>query len=186
MATSFWRVSKLRRWLSNSDRPEVVQICKEYFDKAFSPPSDVHKPTTRISSPPVDVLDDLCLLMGRRRATLQAHVHYDGSTYSRSSTHLGNSLVRFYPKGNLMAKPVPGSIKYIFHDQNLLRLAVQRQKPLCESIDPFRPYSLFPAKLFSSELSETLEMVKLEWLVGHYARWTMPSGHAVVLSLNRD
>lgn len=138
MTMSFLRATKLRRWLSRPDCPEVVHICKEYFDKAFTPSSTLHKSTTLVSMRPVDVPDELCLLIGKRKATLQAYVHYDGATYSWSSTHLGNSLILFYPNGDFTVKPVPASITYIYHERNSIRLAVQRQNRLPSTFpDPF-------------------------------------------------
>ena len=122
---SFLRASNLRHWLSRSNCPDVVHSCKEYFDKVFSPQSDMDKQTSLISTSPKEVPSDLCLLIGRCKTTLQAHVHYDGVTYSRSSTHIGNSLIRFYSKGNFRTTPIPGCIKYIYHEGDSIRLAVQ-------------------------------------------------------------
>ena len=86
-----------------------------------------------------------------------------------------------------MVEPVPGLIKYIFQDKGTVFLAVQRQIPLPSGVvDPFRFYPFFPAKLYSSGLLRSLELVELEWLAGHCARWEMPSGHSVILSLTND
>ena len=183
---SFLRASNLRHWLSRSNCPDVVHSCKEYFDKVFSPQSDMDKQTSLISTSPKEVPSDLCLLIGRCKTTLQAHVHYDGVTYSRSSTHIGNSLIRFYSKGNFRTTPIPGCIKYIYHEGDSIRLAVQHQLPLPQDEeDPFQLYAHFLAKLYSSILSDDLEAVRLSWIVGHYARWNMSSGHSVILSLRR-
>ena len=62
----------------------------------------------------------------------------------------------------------------------------QRQLPApADELDPFRHYPGFPAKLYCSRLSHELEIVQAEWVVSHYARWTMPSGCVVVLLLSR-
>lgn len=128
--------------------------------------------------------DDLQRLIGRRKATLQARVHYDGVTYSRATTHLGNSLIRFRPEDSFAV--VPACIKYIYHEEGTIILAVQRQLPLADnSQDPFRWYPLYPAKLYSSRVAEELERVELENVMGHYARWEMEPGIAVVLALDR-
>ncbi|KAF8580631.1 hypothetical protein K439DRAFT_1356478, partial [Ramaria rubella] len=34
-------------------------------------------------------------------------------------------------------------------------------------------YPHFPAKLYSSDLSEQLEIVKVNWVVGHFSQWSI-------------
>ncbi|KIK16134.1 hypothetical protein PISMIDRAFT_113906, partial [Pisolithus microcarpus 441] len=105
--------------------------------------------------------------------------------YSRSSTHVGNSLIMFYPQGVRTSLPVPGSIKYIFGSSGKLLFAVQRQSPLPVDAqpDPFAMYPHFPAKLYSSTVLKRLETIHLSWVLCHFARWEVSDGCVIVLSL---
>ncbi|KAF8833394.1 hypothetical protein BDN67DRAFT_917111, partial [Paxillus ammoniavirescens] len=116
-----------------------------------------------------------------------AHVKHEEVVYSRSSTHVGNSLIMFYPQGCHSLSPVPGIIKYIFGSNGFLTFAVQRQCPLPQGKqhDPFTLYLHFLAKLYSSVVSDGLEIVRLSWAVSHFARLPIVDGHVVVLSLCR-
>lgn len=117
---------------------------------------------------------------------LHARLHHRNIVYSRSSTHLGNSLVFFFPGGDRRAKPVPACIKYIYGKHGALALAVQRQLPApAGTLDPFARYPYFPAKLYSCNLSNTLEIVKVDWIMCHFARWQLSSKLSVVLILSQ-
>ena len=48
-----------------------------------------------------------------------------GVVYSHTSTDIGNSLIFFYPQGNRLLKPIPGSIKYIYEDEDSYTFAMQ-------------------------------------------------------------
>ena len=52
-------------------------------------------------------------------------------------------------------------------------------------LDPFEPYPHFAAKLSSSRLSEELEVVQVDWVLCHFARWQISLEHVVVLSLSQ-
>ncbi|KAG6376550.1 hypothetical protein JVT61DRAFT_2546 [Boletus reticuloceps] len=52
--------------------------------------------------------------------------------------------------------------------------------------DPFSLYPHFPAKLYSSAMLDSLEIIHLAWIVGHFARWAIVDDRVVVLSLCRD
>jgi len=113
------------------------------------------------------------------------HVH-NGIVYSRCSTHSGNSLIEFYPNGVLSKQPVPGSITFIVKSGKKTVFLVQRQLPAPPgTIDPFVHYPHFPAKLFSTDLCHNFEVVEVDWVISHVARWKMGNGNAVILSLSR-
>jgi len=148
--------------------------------------------TTTVSSPPNEspvpraVPADLLLLIRGEKAPMHAWFPHRGIMYSASSTHLGNSLVYFYPRGDRAQSPIPGSIKYIFERDGKTLFAVQRQLPLHHRIvDPFKPYIHFPVKLYSSSLADVLEVVHIDWIMCHFARWQMSPEHVAVLSLSR-
>lgn len=190
----FIRAGKLRRWLARPDCPQAIKECKVLFDKAYDSKvpddaeinNDAETFHAKASQP---VPPDLYQLVKESKVGLQARLKLRGIVYSTVSTHVGNSLIYFYPKGNMSSSPVPGSIKYIFSRKGeAATLAVQRQLPCIWDhgfIDPFSRYAHFPAQLYDSRLSDVLEEVKIEWVMCHFARWNISSEHAVVLSLSR-
>ena len=193
---SFLRAGKLKRWLAKPDCPAVIKECKQLFDKVYAPkvPDSDHS-----NNLPVDVADEIPamrsrtipddlrgLLVHANEVTMSARVRHKGIVYSSSKTHLGNSLVYFYPRGNRASSLIPGCIKYVYHERDMTYLAIQRQLPASNTVhDPFALYPHFPAKVYAARLSEPLERVELDWIFSHYARWNFSSEYAVVLSLNR-
>lgn len=191
---SFLRAGKLKRWLAKPDCPPVIKECKLLFDKVYAPRiSDSNESstgqvedTTAIHAAHAAPADLRPLLKTTQEVGTNARVQHDGITYSSSKTHLGNSLVQFYPGGDRALSPIPGSIKYIYREGKTMYLAVQRQLPSDNLVvDPFAQYPHFPAKVYSSRLSQNLERVHLDWVFSHYARWNFTADSAVVLSLNR-
>ena len=85
-----------------------------------------------------------------------------------SKTHIRNSLVQFYPQGNQLML-IPGSIKYIYQESSRFVLAIQWQLPSDNVSGPYSIYPYFPAKLYSSSLSQELEHVEPDWIYAHYA-----------------
>jgi len=120
----------------------------------------------------------------QRQIIIRARLRHNGVMLATSKTHIGNSLVQFYPRGN-RSMLVPGSIKYIYQERGRFVLAIQRQLPADDVSDPYAIYPHFPAKLYSSSLSRELERVEPDWIYAHYARWKVSSTQSVVLSLSR-
>jgi hypothetical protein len=199
MLRSFIRAGKLKRWLARDDCPPAIKECKILFDKAYAPKvtdesrvSDVgdgvfvEPSLADDKAVPRKVPDDLRPFVRKEKTVLRARLRHRGVTYATSSTHLGNSLVHFYPHGDTTKSPIPGSIKYIFEHEGKMAFAVQRQLPARQDVvDPFEPYIHFPAKLYSSGMGDALEIVEVDWIMCHFARWQMSSEHVVVLSLSR-
>lgn len=193
MLRSFLKGAKLRAWLSRPQCPPAVQECKILLDRAYSIRADPFDPLDDIVPIPdaatvIPAPVDLQPLTNQCKAVLRAHVKHGGVVYSRSSTHVGNSLILFYPLGNRSSMPIPGSIKYIYKVDDSLAFAVQRQCTLAATEsrnDIFAAHPHFPAKLYSSTLARNLEHVKISWVLGHYARWAVSDSQVVVLSLCR-
>ena len=145
------------------------------FDQFFAPKGNtgefLSEGTLSIASR-VAVPHDLRPLLSKSSTViLRAHHRAHTVVFSRASTHVGNSLVQFLPEGSKNTQPIPASIKYIFEKEGKIRFAVQRQLPAPGTVDPFLRYPDFPAKLYSSQLSPSLEEVDVEWVVGHCARY---------------
>jgi len=198
MLHSFIKAMKLRCWLSRPDCPLAIQECKVLFDRMYAfgfkdelaedPLDDsVRAPPSAIA---VATPEDLYALIKRQTAILRAHLKFNGIIYSRASTHVGNSQILFYPHGDRLSSPVPGSIQYIYATPiGELMFAVRRHFPLDRHyhvIDPFAVYPHFPAKLYMSNLSTHLENVKVSWVTGHFARWSVSNECVVIISLSHD
>jgi len=82
-------------------------------------------------------------------------------------------LVQFYPRGDRTLSPIPPPLSTSIVDKKTY-LAVQCQLPADNTVvDPFALYPYFPAKLYSSQLSPTLELVQLDWIFSHYVGGTL-------------
>ena len=112
--------------------------------------------------------------------------HFDNIIFSQMSTHLVNSLIIFYPSGDCSNQPVPRLIHYIVAQEGgEVVYVIRRQQPSSPGmIDPFSNYPHFHAKVYSTVLSEILEVVQPEWVLLHYAWWDFNDKHTVVLSLS--
>lgn len=184
MALSYLKASRLKQWLGRADCPAFLRECKTIFDKAFGKRSSDNRPATSAFGPVPDSLKGV--ITGTKVALRARHV-VDDVVYSRSSTHVGNSLVTFYPAGNQSLSPVPGSIQHVvvYPNQDVLYL-VHRQLPAAPGlVDPYAEYPHFPARLYSNALSSDLEVVRPDWVLSHYARWAIDKEHVVVLILSR-
>ncbi|KDR74589.1 hypothetical protein GALMADRAFT_141601 [Galerina marginata CBS 339.88] len=183
MLSSFSRTARLKHWLS---RPALKE-CKTVFDKALGILSNTDLEEDIASSAFGPVPDALRAIISDRQVALRARHKFDNVFYSRRSTHVGNSQIMFYPRGNLAASPLPGTIEYIIvrHDSSIA-YAIRRQLSSAPgTIDPFITYPHFRATIYSPSLSNTLELISPEWVMCHYACWNMDSDQAVVLTLSR-
>jgi hypothetical protein len=193
LLSSFLKGANLRRWLTRPDCPSVFKEIKCIFDKIYKPKrsddpegdqANTDKPTSTRSIP-----EDLrhMLKTVKNAVFLRAWINHHGTTYSSAVTHLGNSLIHFYPNGNRNSPFVPGCIKYIYSlDGTNYTFAVQRQLPVDSDFhDPFACYPHFPAKTYSTLLSPSLEYVEADWIFCHFAQWIFSPEHVVILSLSR-
>jgi hypothetical protein len=122
-------------------------------------------------------LNDIIL---ERKVALRARHKFDNVFFCRSSTHVGNSLVLFYPNGNRLEMPIPGSIEYIVAKPNNDVVYVVRQQlpALPGTLNPFRFYPHFPAKIYSPDLSNQRQVIHPDWVISHYARWNLDKNRA--------
>ena len=141
---------------------------------------------TTTAQTPSSLPANLSHLLNGQTAYMQAHLKYDGLKFSRSSTHLGNSLVMFYPNGNRSLSPVPGQIEHIIIKAGQPMFALKRHLPMSQAVaDPFRFYEHLRMKVYSSQFTDVLELVDVEWVTGHFAQYLVTSAHVVVMSLSR-
>ena len=124
MTLSYLKAGRLKQWLGWPDSPAFLRECKALFDKAFGERSDNHPAASAFGPVP----DHLKTVIRGPQIALRATHTVNGVVYSRTSTHIGNSLVVFYPGGNHSSCPVPGSIQHIvFYSNHDVVFVVQRQ-----------------------------------------------------------
>jgi hypothetical protein len=167
---SFMRGANLRRWLKRSDCPEVIRQFKCLFNKSFTPVAGDSNMENCSASP----------------RSAQAHYRRDGVNFSRTSTHLGNSLVLYYPTLS-STEPIAGSIQSIRTDGGQVKFVIQRQAILSPTeFDPFRKYAWFPATVYSSRMADgPCDIVPVSSVVTHVARFNFSSNRAVIVNLSR-
>ena len=186
MFSAFARSAKLKQWIARPDCPAFLKECKRYFDKAFSTlPEDSNRVgDSAFSAIPAELRD--IIPAGLKVAVRARHLH-DGVVFSCSKTHVGNSLIMYYPNGNRSNPPIPAEIENIVvgTDQRYTYV-VRRQLPAPPgTVDPFASYLHFPAKIFSSKISNVLEAVSPDWVMTHYAQWKLDDDRVIVLDLSR-
>ncbi|KAG9308362.1 hypothetical protein JVU11DRAFT_11990 [Chiua virens] len=130
------------------------------------------------------VPDDLWPLISSSHLKFRAHFQTGGVVFSRHSTHIGNSLILFYPQDCRDA--TPGCIKYIYEDNGSIWFAVQRHLPAPKgTVDPYRHYPYFPAQLYLTSLS-TIKLIPPSRVLSHVARWQFSEELVVILALTMD
>lgn len=156
MLKSFIRGGNLRRWLNRADCPQVILEFKRLFDLSF----DATK--SRDEEAP-------------GKDGEHAHHTYKGVNYSRASTHLGNSLVIFYPSNSVDA--VAGSIQKIEVVDNEVKFFIQRQTPLPsykfdQSLaSPSRAPPIYLLFLCGAEFANVLEQLETEFYAQGIAKF---------------
>jgi hypothetical protein len=168
---SYIHSSNLRRWLRRPGCPEAIRELKRLFDKTFPP---------LFPAPETG---------GDRTRTDAAHYTVDGHfgkvNYSRRSTHVGNSVILYYPSPD---SPyfVAGEIQKIDLVDGKPTFTVKRHSPLPENVyDPFRRYPHFPARCYSPNFTTHADTVKMQDVVAHGARFHFSHGRTVIVNLSR-
>ncbi|KAJ3765118.1 hypothetical protein FB446DRAFT_833337 [Lentinula raphanica] len=168
------RTANLRRWLRRPNCPEAVQQLKILFDRSFVPVS-------------VSQNDDESVEM---KGTHRAYVKYGNGRLSPVDTHAGNSNIIY--RRSPGESPVAGQIQYIenvhLSGKNIgVRLHVRSYNPLSKaSHDPFLRYIHFPATTYSSTLREIVDIIELDDVVAHAARYDYSYGRSVLVNLSRQ
>ncbi|KAF7344226.1 hypothetical protein MVEN_01713500 [Mycena venus] len=168
---TWMRSANLRRWLNRKDCPELLRQFDRLYSIFVTNRTDSRKDPEYPASKSSDRSE-------------RAHYDYEEMHFSRASTHLGNSLVSFLdPQG----VAVFGSIEKIEVTQaEKVQFVIRPQAPLPPNVnDPFKPFPHFPARTYSSKMSDTTVIVDPGQVIGHYARYNFSNNCAVVLDLLR-
>lgn len=169
------RTANIRRWLRRPDCPEAVRLLKKLFDKCF------------VSVNGTDDSDEFM----ERKSTQRAYVAHDGGNLSPFKTHQGNSTIIYRPSPS--EPPVAGQIQsienvYTRDGQNTgVRLHVRPHNPLSKALyDPFLRYPHFNARTYSSTLRKKEDIIGLDDVVAHAARYDYSYGRSVLINLSRQ
>ncbi|KAJ3871590.1 hypothetical protein F5051DRAFT_340711, partial [Lentinula edodes] len=102
---------------------------------------------------------------------------------------VGNSYVCYHLNQDSRTRGewVAGQIQHIFEHEEKIKLAIARSKPLVGRSDPFIQFGAqgFDARTVSSHFYDNCDIVPVDLIMGHAARWELQPGFIVILSLNR-
>ncbi|KAE9389263.1 hypothetical protein BT96DRAFT_835150 [Gymnopus androsaceus JB14] len=194
---SFSRGSAFRRWLMRDDCPGLVKSIARLINKAFAESHDALNTEADTESDgdvggesnfdftADSMIPELVSISGVR---FLSRIEAPCGFYTIPSAQgAGNSYVTFYPNGDSSCEWVAGRIHHIFEDiRGRTKLAIRRSIALTQGIpDPFGAFWAdgFQAKLVSTEFSSEFEIVEIDWIRGHSARWELNANLAVVLDL---
>jgi hypothetical protein len=169
---SVTRTANIRRWLSRPDCPEAVRQLKVMFDKCFKPVNGTVKQENR-----------------PQKGSKRAYAKWDSANFSPSTTHLGNATIIYRP--SLDERPIAGVIQEIHNVTKLNGFTIDLHVCPFESLpqhlyDPFSQYPHFSAKSYSSKLREEADVITLDAIVSHAARFDYSHNRSVIVNLCRD
>jgi len=120
-----------------------------------------------------------------RKGATRAYAKHDGVNFSPYTTHEGNANIIYRPTAS--EAPLAGQIQRIENVGNTVRVHVRRHLPLPSSLyDPFLRYPHLQAKTYSSTLSDAQDIIDLDDIVAHTARYDYSHNRSVMLNLSRQ
>jgi hypothetical protein len=171
MVNSFIRASRLRSWVERPYCPPAIMECKKLLDKL-----DFRRNTDSYKDDELDSTED---------TSFPAKYRQGKFTYGKSSYHLGNSLIQFYPNGEQNTSPIAGCINSIELAGHDVFFHVHRFLPAHGMSDPFRHYPYFNMKMYSSNQADETECIPFKWVLSHIALCPFSSDLVVTISLSR-
>ncbi|KAJ3850935.1 hypothetical protein EV368DRAFT_44220 [Lentinula lateritia] len=207
----FYKGALFRRWLMRPDCPNILKLCKYLLDKAYGyntvesdeDDSDVLDGTEvaemmegKSNNPPpghkvISGSVKLPLKLAKRVGNLQPRCYSQipaaKGFYSIPSRVVGNSYVCYHQTKDVQKPWVAGQIQYIFEDEGEIKLAIRPSKPFTGHRDPFAQFvdQGFDCRAVSSQFLDCYDIVTVDFIVGHTARWEIEADFVVVLSLGR-
>ncbi|KAJ3766154.1 hypothetical protein FB446DRAFT_654216 [Lentinula raphanica] len=212
---SFIKGASFRQWLLRSDCPPLLQYCGELLDKAYGyntqttsfDGDDAYDPSDQdtvnldelgktgssrhiISTPPTS---ELIRLTGTDDIQCFSRIAAPNGNYaiapSVGKAGVGNSYICYeIPGTHREVDWSAGQIQHIFRQDGRMYMAIKRSKKIpLTTADPFRSFwkDGFCAKMVSLAFSKNLEIVEVDRVIAHTARWELTADHAVVLNLSR-
>ncbi|KAJ3722844.1 hypothetical protein C8R42DRAFT_720008 [Lentinula raphanica] len=211
---SFCSGGIFRQWLMRPDCPDLLKFCANLLDKAYGydkrsqPAQDDDEDSDHFNvdqllgrsgsyPSPLDKREKVSIklpiklarMIGNSNPTCYSQVPAPKGFYgTQRSIAIGNSYVCYRPKDVQPSDWVSGQIQYIFDWEGVTTMAITRSKPYVGPFpDPFAQWVAagFEARSVSSSFSEKYDIVAINSILGHAARWELSSDVAVVLSLTR-
>ncbi|KAJ3892060.1 hypothetical protein GG344DRAFT_46074, partial [Lentinula edodes] len=208
----FFKGALFRRWLMRPDCPDILKFCKYLLDKAYgynnvesdqdecddldgSEVAEMMEGKSNNKPPPghkvISGFVKLPLKLAKRVGNLQprcySQVPAAKGFYSIPSRVVGNSYVCYHQTKDFQKPWVAGQIQYIFEDEGEIKLAIRPSKPFTGHCDPFAQFvdQGFDCRAVSSQFLDCYDIVKVDLIIGHTARWEIDADFVVVLSLGR-
>jgi hypothetical protein len=190
---------RTRHWLSRPDCPDAIKKCKELYDSAYRKTDAVPvnedsvdpSPLSPGKRKPIQLESRLASQLNIDHAIVRCYYPHLNVYFSPSETHLGNSLVTFRLPGDPQEQIRYGSIQLIYWDDGsgwkfVIRQQCPKPPQSQDSIhDIFAEYPDFPAQMCLVELTDEIDVIKVDDIVGHYARWDWSEDYCAVLRLDK-
>jgi hypothetical protein len=175
MLKSYMRAGNFRRLLRHPQCPEALKAVKRLYSKVFGMSGST--PEYPEESEDFSPSDD--------KANYTTQNYLGRITYSRAKTHVGNSIVLYHVAGDPTAE-FAGEIQKIKVTVDGAVFTIRRQGPLPRGVfDPFIRFPFFPARCYSSLLTNDLDTVPFRDVTAHGARFQFSRGRSVIVNLSR-
>ncbi|KAJ4484240.1 hypothetical protein C8J55DRAFT_376999, partial [Lentinula edodes] len=206
---SICKNATFRRWMMLPDCPELVKFCRNLLDKAYG--YDKRNELAQNDADdlqganPKEVLEYSANPTARRQVTIKfpmdiakkignlnpicfSQVPAPKGFYGTPALQpVGNSYVCYRPpKNSSREASLMGQIRYIFEHGGTTNMAIVRSQPYDGPIpDIFARFSTqgFDARTVSPYFSNVHDIVTVDSILGHAARWELAPEYAVMLSL---
>ncbi|KAJ3912190.1 hypothetical protein F5877DRAFT_54406 [Lentinula edodes] len=208
---SICKNATFRRWMMLPGCPELVKFCRILLDKAYgydkrnelaqndaddlqgANPKEVLEYSADSTARrqvsikfPMDVANKIGNLNPICFSQVPAPKGFYGTPALRP---VGNSYVCYRPpKNSSREASLMGQIRYIFEHEGTTNMAIVRSQPYVGPIpDIFARFSTqgFDARTVSPSFSNVHDIVTVDSILGHAARWELTPEYAVMLSLAR-
>ncbi|KAJ4492192.1 hypothetical protein C8J55DRAFT_556633 [Lentinula edodes] len=208
----FFKGALFRCWLMRPDCPDLLKFCKDLLDKAYgynsiemddnendelgdSGVTEIMDGKRNDPPPPghkvISGLVQLPLKLAKQTGNIQPRCYSQipeiKGFYSIPSLVIGNSYVCYYQTKGVQESWLAGQIQYIFEHEGKTNLAIKPSKPCPRDCDPFAQLldRGFDCRTVSSQFFDRYDVVTVDAVVGHTARWKIHADCVVVLSLKR-
>lgn len=181
---TFIRTSNLHRWMSNPQSHPVVQEIYQLFQRTYTDEANRHAMIISVDGDPA--LEHDGQEYPFKPNTFPANLTVNGCTYSRSTTHLGNSVVMFFPEGVQTRSAIPASISEIECRGlgQVLLLVRPFKSAILHTSDPFSAWPHFRASTWSRRLDQPIA-IPFDWIVGQGIVFDLNADNCVVIAISR-
>jgi hypothetical protein len=176
---------RTRHWLLRLDCPDAIKKCKQLYDSAYCKTNTMPANEDTVDPTPlspgkrnlVPIDRYLASQLNVEQAIICCYYPHLNVYYFPTGTHLRNSLITFQLHNNPQEHICYGSIQLIYWDEGKgWKFAIQQQlpkPPQCQNgvYDVFAQFANYPAEMYLIELSDKVDVIEVDEILGHYARW---------------